>query len=69
MPSEIKRVVSSPMRSKLMMLHKVKGVWHKQLGGAPKVEAFVRSGIELSGNGIKFFLRELGEVSHHQHIV
>ena len=37
MPSEIKRVVSSPMRSKLMMLHKVKGVWHKQLGGAPKV--------------------------------
>jgi hypothetical protein len=46
----------------MMMLRKVKGVWHKQLGGAPEVEALARSGIELPGHGIEFILRESGEI-------
>ena len=57
--------VSSPKCNKSMMILKeVERLWHKQFGGAPKVEALARSGIELPGRGIKFVLGER-EQGHH----
>ena len=43
------------------MLKEVEGLWHKQFGRTPEVEALARSRIELPGNGIEVGLRESGD--------
>lgn len=40
------------------MLREIEIIWRKQLRGTFEAQRFAQSGVELLGNGIKFFLGE-----------
>lgn len=45
------------------MVPEVKSVCREQFGGAFEAEGFSWAGVQLPGNGIEFFLREVSQVS------